>query len=75
MMNDGGNQMKTVYDVQQVLKRFGIYIYTGNRIGDLELMLFEVKELFESGFLEKNEYQTAILILRREMNIENEKLK
>lgn len=60
--------MKTIYDVQQILKRFGIYIYTGDRIGDLELMSFEISELFQAGFIRKNEYQMAILLLRREIN-------
>lgn len=60
--------MKTIYDVQQILKRFGIYIYTGDRIGDLELMSFEISELFQAGFIGKNEYQMAILLLRREIN-------
>ena len=66
--------MKTVYDVQQTLKKFGTYIYTGDRIGDLKLMSFEVNELFESGFIEKSEYQMAILILKREINKVNDSL-
>lgn len=58
--------MKTIYDVQQILKRFGIYIYTGDRIGDLELMIFEINELHEAGFIESYEYQMARLLLRKE---------
>ncbi|NAP01271.1 DUF910 family protein [Halomonas sp. MG34] len=30
--------MKTIYDVQQLLKRYGSFVYTGDRLGDLELM-------------------------------------
>jgi len=60
--------MTTIYDVQQILKKFGIYIYTGDRVGDLELMLFEISELFEAGFIDSNEYQMAILLLRKEIN-------
>ena len=37
--------MKTVYDVRQLLKRFSIFIYTGNRIADLDLMEDELKDL------------------------------
>lgn len=58
--------MKTVYDVRQLLKRFGTYIYTSERLGDLELMEFEVKELYESGFVNAFEYTQSLLILRRE---------
>lgn len=67
-------KMKTVYDVQQILKKFGTYIYTGDRIGDLKLMSFEVNELFESGFIENSEYQMAILILKREISRVNDSL-
>ena len=30
--------METVYDVQQLLRRFGAFIYTGNRHSDLTMM-------------------------------------
>lgn len=59
--------MKTIYDVQQILKRFGIYIYTGDRLGDLELMKFEINELYKAGFVQVNEYQMARLLLRKEI--------
>ena len=37
--------MKTIYDIQQYLKKFGAIIYTGDRIADLQLMEMEVQEL------------------------------
>lgn len=58
--------MKTVYDVQQLLKRFGIFIYTGNRLADLDFMEDEIRELYEYGLIEQSEYTTATLILRNE---------
>ncbi|WP_010530989.1 YqgQ family protein [Lentibacillus jeotgali] len=58
--------MKTVYDVQQLLKRFGTIIYVGNRMADLELMEAEVKELYQFQIIEADEYQKALLILRGE---------
>ncbi|HLR66454.1 YqgQ family protein [Virgibacillus alimentarius] len=58
--------MQTVYDVQQILKRFGIYIYTGDRLGDLELMEMEMKELYLAEFLPIKQYHMAKIILRRE---------
>lgn len=59
-------KMKTVYDVQQLLKRFGTIIYTGDRIADLELMEEEVKELYQMEFLNSHDYQMAVLLLRQE---------
>jgi len=74
MIKCGGFNMKTVYDVQQILKKFGTYIYTGDRLGDLNLMSLEINELYASGFIEKSEYQMAILILKREINKVNDSL-
>ncbi|TFJ93672.1 YqgQ family protein [Lentibacillus salicampi] len=58
--------MKTVYDVQQMLKRFGTIIYVGNRIADLELMEAEVKELYQFQCIGVDDYREALLILRGE---------
>lgn len=58
--------MKTMIDIYELLKRFGIYIYTGDRLGDLELIEDEIKELYKTRLLESKDYQTAILIIRQE---------
>jgi len=58
--------MKTIYDVQQFLKKFGTIIYVGDRIADLELMEMEIKELYQSQLIETKDYQMAILLLRHE---------
>lgn len=60
--------MKTVYDVMQLLKRFGTYIYTKDRLADLEMMEEEIKELYKMQMIEANDFQIAILILRQEQN-------
>lgn len=60
-------RMKTMLDVLAILKRYGTYIYTGNRMGDLELIEDEIKELYNSKMLEVKEFQSAILIIRHEM--------
>lgn len=60
--------MKTIYDIQQLLKRYGTFIYTGDRIGDLNLMEMEVDELYQMKFIEIKEYQMAKLLLKREKN-------
>ncbi|MFO1443472.1 YqgQ family protein [Bacillus sp. Bva_UNVM-123] len=65
--------MKTIYDVQQLLKKFGTIIYVGDRVADLELMEAEIKELYQSQLIETKEYQMAILLLRHEAAFLKEK--
>jgi len=65
--------MNTLYDVQQLLKSFGIFMYVGDRIADLELMEAEVKELYQSNLIDVRDYQMAILLLRRELKQQKEK--
>jgi uncharacterized protein YqgQ len=65
--------MKTLFDVQQLLKKFGIYVYIGKRLYDIEVMKIELKRLFDNGLIEKTDYLNAELILRREHRIEMEK--
>lgn len=57
--------MKTFYDVQQLLKTYGIFIYTKDKVADIDLMEFELNELKESGLLDANDYIKAILIVRK----------
>lgn len=65
--------MKYVYEIRDFLKQFGIFVYTGDRITDLEFMRFELKELHDLGLIDPKEYQTAILILKREERLEKER--
>lgn len=67
--------MRTLYDVQQLLKRFGIYVYIGKRIWDIELMMVELKKLHENGLIETEEYLPALLILKQEHRLEEEQTK
>ena len=57
--------MKTLYDVMQLLKRYGTIIYTGDPTADLELMEEEIRELYRLQFISAKEYSTAMLILRQ----------
>ena len=66
-------KMKSVYEIQQYLKRFGTIIYMGDRLADLEMMAGELRELFHSQLIEIRDYQTAILILKQEIEYEKEK--
>ncbi|SQE57355.1 hypothetical cytosolic protein [Streptococcus pyogenes] len=65
--------MKTLYDVQQLLKNFGIFVYLGKRLYDIEMMKIELQRLYDSGLLDKRGYLNAELILRREHRLELEK--
>ncbi|MGE7922002.1 YqgQ family protein [Viridibacillus arvi] len=62
--------MKTVYDVMQFLKRFGTFIYTKDRVADLELMEDEIRELYSSHLIDIQDYQLALMILRQEISKE-----
>ncbi|VGQ37642.1 putative cytoplasmic protein [Streptococcus pyogenes] len=65
--------MKTLYDVQQLLKNFGIFVYLGKRLYDIEMMKIELQRLYDSGLLDKRDYLNTELILRREHRLELEK--
>lgn len=58
--------MQNLYDIMQLLKRYGTFIYTTDFLGDLHLMEDEVKELYKAGAIELNDFQMAMLILRQE---------
>jgi uncharacterized protein YqgQ len=59
--------MKTIYDIQQLLKKFGTFIYVGHRLADLELMEEEVRELYKSQCMSSEDFQMAMLLLRGEI--------
>ncbi|HGK8218505.1 TPA: YqgQ family protein [Streptococcus pyogenes] len=65
--------MKTLYDVQQLLKNFGIFVYLGKRLYDIEMMKIELQRLYDIGLLDKRDYLNAELILQREHRLELEK--
>nr|WP_188648061.1 YqgQ family protein [Marinithermofilum abyssi] len=56
--------MQTYGDVLVLFKRFGIHIYTGDSLGDLELMEDELQELHQGGLIDSREYIEARNILR-----------
>lgn len=65
--------MKTLYDVQRLLKQFGIYVYLGKHLYDIEMMKIELERLYDNGLISKSDYLHAELILRREHRIEKER--
>ena len=59
--------MVSIYDIQQLLKKFGTIIYTGDRIADLQLMQDELRELNQSQLIDAQDYQTALFLLKQEI--------
>lgn len=68
--------MKTLYDVQELLKKYGFINFMTNRLDAIYFMQQELTNMVEQGIFKKSdkEYLTAQLILRREERIEKEKL-
>ncbi|MBK5349341.1 YqgQ family protein [Bacillus sp. TH44] len=62
--------MISIYDIQQLLKKFGTIIYTGDRIADLQLMQDELRELNQSQLIDPLDYQTALFLLKQEIQKE-----
>lgn len=59
--------MKTFYDVQQFLKGYGTIIYTGSRLGDIELMSEEIQELRNSKLIDDDSFKQANLVFQEEI--------
>lgn len=59
--------LKTFYDVQQFLKGYGTIIYTGNRLGDIELMSEEIRELRDSMLIDDESFKQANLVFQEEI--------
>lgn len=62
--------LKTMLDVRNLLKQYGIFIYTRDRIGDLELMQIEISELFDNKMILSADYHSALLIIRQAKLVE-----
>lgn len=67
--------MKVLFDVHNLLKKFGIYVYIGKRLYDIEVMKIELQRLYDNGLISRDDYLKAELILRREHRLELEKEK
>lgn len=62
--------MKTLYDVQQFLEKYGIMVHVGKRIWDIELMALELDNINRAHLIDQHDYLIAKLILRREHEYE-----
>lgn len=66
------DEFKTLYDVQQLLKQFGVYVYVGKRMYDIELMALELDNLYKSGVVDRQQYAKAKLVLKHEHQVEEQ---
>lgn len=62
--------MKTLYDVQQMLERFGVLVHIGKRKWDIEEMAIELDRLHEAHVISEREFLSAKLVLRHEHEYE-----
>ncbi|MDF7672899.1 YqgQ family protein [Lactobacillus sp. ESL0701] len=67
--------MKNLYDVQQLLEKYGVLVHVGKRIWDIELMALELDNINHSRLIDKHDYLIAKMILRREHEHEERKEK
>ncbi|WP_178196488.1 YqgQ family protein [Ligilactobacillus sp. Marseille-Q7487] len=65
--------MKTLYDVQQLLKNFGVFVYVGKRMWDIELMALELDHLHKAGVIDEKTFISAKLVLTREHRLEEKR--
>lgn len=65
--------MKTYYDVQQLMKQFGVFVYVGKRLWDIELTAIELDHLYKAGVVDKKTYLNAKLILDKEHHEEEKR--
>lgn len=66
----GDHPMRTLYDVQQLLERFGILVHLGKRLWDIELMTIELEHVYTAGLLDAKIYVKARAVLHREREYE-----
>lgn len=59
--------MKNMYDIQQLLIKYGTIIYTGNRSSDLHLMEIEIDELYKAHILSSKQYAQIKGVLKKEL--------
>ncbi|GAB1611622.1 YqgQ family protein [Mammaliicoccus lentus] len=57
--------MNNLYDVQQLLKKFGYIIYFKNEDDQLEMMEQEIKDLYKSMLISKETFLQARLIINQ----------
>ncbi|ADU29927.1 YqgQ family protein [Evansella cellulosilytica] len=60
----------TYFELQQLLKQYHTFIYTGDKCGDLDLIQTEIKELYQLGLIDEKIYRDANITIMQERRIE-----
>ncbi|QQE75483.1 DUF910 family protein [Brevibacillus composti] len=53
------------FDLQSFLKRYNLFIYTGDPEGDMILLEDEIRELYQLGIIEKEEMLEALTSVKK----------
>lgn len=69
------SEIRTLHDVQQILKMFNIYVYVGKRIWDIEMMALELDNLYNMHVISKDVWLRSKLVLQREHRLEEDRSK
>lgn len=56
-------KINSLYDVQQLLKKFGFIIYFKDKVDMYEMMEQEIKSLYDYNLISKDEYLKCRLII------------
>jgi uncharacterized protein YqgQ len=59
-------KIQNMVDVRKYLSKFGYYIYTGDPLGDLEMIKDEVLELFQANIIDREDYIQIMKVLAKE---------
>ncbi|OIJ16754.1 hypothetical protein BKP37_05880 [Anaerobacillus alkalilacustris] len=59
--------MNSIYDLRKFLQNYGVFIYTGDREGDLDLFEMELKQLFEWNMIDALTLQKGLIIVKKEL--------
>ncbi|WP_125769897.1 YqgQ family protein [Companilactobacillus furfuricola] len=70
---DNKQSFRTLYDVQQLLKKFGTFVHLGKRIWDIELMSIELKNIYNNEMIDKQTFINASMVLKAEHRKEEKK--
>lgn len=60
--------------MQQLLKRYGVFVYVGERLWDLELMMDELRKIHQNHLMEQSIFLSAMTILKKEHQWEQERM-
>jgi uncharacterized protein YqgQ len=61
-------KVNSMYELRQFLQKHGAFIYTGDRVGDIELLEIELRQLYEWGLIDVFLLQQGLLVLKKELN-------